>query len=78
MIGRRLRRQNQRQIFAVPFLIGCLSIAGLLAALVGDGIWDGASWLALGVPAVLPLLIILRPHVHAGRPRVAKPQPDQL
>lgn len=47
------RRQSSGQIFAVPIVIGVLSVIGLIAALVGDGIWDGVSWLTLVIPIVL-------------------------
>ena len=39
-----------RHIFAVPLLIGAASMVGLVAALTGDGIADGVSWLSLAVP----------------------------
>ena len=39
------------QIFAFPLLLGVLTTVGLVAALVGDGIWDGLSWLTLGFPS---------------------------
>lgn len=38
-----------RQVFAVPALLALASAAGLVSALLGDGLWDGLSWLALGV-----------------------------
>jgi hypothetical protein len=41
------------QIFAIPALIGVMSIVGLVAALVGDGVWDGLSWLMLLAPIVI-------------------------
>lgn len=47
------RRQSNGQIFAVPIVIGVLSVIGLIAALVGDGIWDGVSWLTLVIPIAL-------------------------
>jgi hypothetical protein len=37
-------------IYRAPVLIALVTIAGLLTALLGDGIWDIASWLALSVP----------------------------
>jgi hypothetical protein len=42
-----------RQIFAMPLLLGILTTIGLIAALVGDGIWDGVSWLTLAVPVAI-------------------------
>ncbi|MCI1729268.1 MAG: hypothetical protein LKM32_07810 [Chiayiivirga sp.] len=34
--------------FAMPAVIALVSLVGLLAALVGDGLFDVLSWLALG------------------------------
>jgi hypothetical protein len=41
------------RVFAIPILLGVLSIVGLLSALLGDDAWDILSWLALGVPCVV-------------------------
>ncbi|MGD9838107.1 MAG: hypothetical protein AB7F72_05240 [Afipia sp.] len=49
----RARRQTNGQIFAIPMLLGVLSVVGLVSALVGDGVWDGVSWATLAVPIVL-------------------------
>ena len=48
------------QIFAVPLLLGVLTTIGLVTALVGDGIWDGLSWLTLGVPIAVCLYCLAR------------------
>nr|WP_082770496.1 hypothetical protein [Bradyrhizobium sp. CCH5-F6] len=40
-------------VFRVPLLVGLVCAAGLGLALVGDGIWDGLSWLALSLPVAL-------------------------
>lgn len=55
MTGRRLqpRRQSNWQVFFIPIVIGILSVIGLLAALIGDGVWDAVSWLTLAVPIAL-------------------------
>ena len=45
--------QTLRQIFAVPAAVAVISLVGLLSALVGDGLWDVLSWLALGLAVVL-------------------------
>ncbi|MCP9337292.1 hypothetical protein [Stutzerimonas xanthomarina] len=39
--------------FILPTLIAMLGFAGLFAALLGDGWWDVAAWLGLGLPALL-------------------------
>ena len=49
----RPRRQTNVQIFAVPLVFGVLSVVGLISALVGDGLWDGVSWLTLTIPILL-------------------------
>ena len=48
------------QIFALPILIGILSTVGLIAALIGDGWWDGLSWASLSLPVLLYLFFIVR------------------
>ena len=41
------------KVWGVPVLLAVLSMVGLLAALIGDGPWDGLSWVALGIPVVV-------------------------
>lgn len=60
------RRQTNRQVFAVPLLLGVLSSVGLVSALVGDGVWNGLSWLLLGIPVSLFFYFLLRPR-HSER-----------
>lgn len=48
------------QIFAAPTLIGVLSTIGLVAALIGDGWWDGISWVTLALPVLLYFFYVLR------------------
>jgi hypothetical protein len=57
----RASRQTLSRIFGWPLVIGVLSTVGLIAALVGDGIWDGVSWLALLLPILLYAMFLLRP-----------------
>lgn len=35
-------------VFGKPIILALISMAGLIAALVGDGVLDVASWIALG------------------------------
>lgn len=49
----RTARRGLRLIFGVPLALGILSAVGLVAALVGDGVWDTLSWIALGVPVAV-------------------------
>lgn len=60
MTRARPARQTLRQIFLAPLVVGLLSTVGLMAALVGDGIWDGVSWLSLLLPIVLYAGFLLR------------------
>jgi hypothetical protein len=39
-----------RRVFLIPCVLAIVSALGLVSALVGDGIWDGLSWLALTAP----------------------------
>lgn len=36
------------RVFGKPILLALISMAGLIAALVGDGVWDVVSWITLG------------------------------
>ena len=42
--------RNIRQIFFIPAVLGVFSLIGLITALVGDGIYDFLSWVALCIP----------------------------
>ncbi|BGD83701.1 hypothetical protein CRPA11_22380 [Pseudomonas aeruginosa] len=47
-------------IFRWPLLLALLGLFGLLSALLGDGLYDLLSWLALGTPLVLVGWVWLR------------------
>lgn len=49
------------RIWGIPIVLGLLSIAGLIAALVGDGFADVLSWIALGIPLLVGIWFSLRP-----------------
>jgi hypothetical protein len=53
-------RQTLGQIFVGPLLVGIFSTLGLVSALVGDGFWDGVSWVMLLVPVLLCVAFIVR------------------
>jgi hypothetical protein len=38
------------KIWRWPLALGVLSVAGLISALLGDGLWDTLSWFTLGAP----------------------------
>ena len=48
-------------VWTLPILLGILSTIGLLAALIGDDIWDGLSWLCLTIPLVAIGWFVLKP-----------------
>ncbi len=60
MPARRPAHRSLREIFAAPLVIAVLSTIGLVAALVGDGVWDVASWATLGVPVLLFAVFLAR------------------
>lgn len=41
------------KVFAAPTAIAVLTLAGLFAALLGDGGWDVLSWFAMGIATFL-------------------------
>ena len=43
-----------------PVVLGVATAFGLVSALVGDGVWDALSWLALGAPVAVGVLLSLR------------------
>ncbi|MDQ8728695.1 hypothetical protein [Bradyrhizobium sp. LHD-71] len=53
-------RKSLSRIFAVPAVLGVLTTIGLVSALVGDGIFDGLSWLTLAAPVAIPVYCIAR------------------
>jgi hypothetical protein len=53
---------TRRQIWTIPIVLAVASTIGLVSALVGDGVWDVLSWVALG----MPIAVILR-HVAQHR-----------
>ncbi|AFT69324.1 Putative membrane protein [Alloalcanivorax dieselolei B5] len=47
------RHNTPTRIFAVPVLIAVISLIGLVAALLGDGVLDVMSWVGLAMPVVM-------------------------
>ncbi|UHL63874.1 hypothetical protein LSG25_17860 [Paralcaligenes sp. KSB-10] len=41
------------RVWAAPVLLGVLTLFGLLAALLGTGLWHWAAWLALAIPVAV-------------------------
>lgn len=42
-----------RRVWAAPIVIAIISLIGLVAALLGDGLNDWVSWIGLAVPLVV-------------------------
>lgn len=56
-------RRGLWMIFRWPLALAVLSTFGLLSALLGDGVFDVLSWISLGVPLLLLVLVWIRmPH----------------
>jgi hypothetical protein len=53
-------RRSVARIFRFPALIALVIAFGLISALLGDGIWDAASWIALGLPVLIVAVFLLR------------------
>jgi len=53
--------KTKRAIWAMPILLGVLTVVGLLLALVGDGVWDLVSVAALAVPVLVGAWYAFRP-----------------
>ena len=61
-------RRTLRQIFLVPAIIALIVAFGLISALLGDGVWDAASWVALALPlAVTAFFFCKRPEQGSKR-----------
>jgi len=39
-----------RKVYGSAIVLAVITMYGLLSALLGDGIWDALSWIALAVP----------------------------
>jgi len=49
-----------RSRWLVPLCLNLICAVGLISALLGDGIWDALSWIALAVPAAISLFFAVR------------------
>lgn len=43
------------RLWGAPLVLGVLTALGLMSALLGDGLWDAVSWVALAVPVAVCL-----------------------
>ena len=42
-----------RRVWVAPSSMGLITVMGLICALLGDGVWDMLSWVALAIPVAL-------------------------
>lgn len=49
---------TRAQIWSSPISLGIVSAIGITAALLGDGLWDVVSWIALAAPVLVCLYFI--------------------
>ena len=43
------------RIFRIPIVLALATAVGLVAGLLGDGVWDAVSWFGLGAPLLVAL-----------------------
>lgn len=55
------------KLWGMPIVLGVLSITGLIAALVGDGIWDVLSWIALAIPVIVMIKYYFKPSADGNK-----------
>ncbi|WP_338761946.1 hypothetical protein [Massilia sp. METH4] len=48
------------RLWGVPIMLAILTAIGLVAALLGDGVWDAVSGVALGLPVLVGIWHSLR------------------
>jgi hypothetical protein len=48
------------RIFGWPAIIALIAAFGLTSALLGDGIWDVASWVALALPPAVVIFFLVK------------------
>lgn len=58
-------KRTVAQIFRAPAVIAVAVAFGLISALLGDGIWDQASWIALAVPVAVMAFYLCRSSIHS-------------
>lgn len=57
--------------WTIPTALALITMAGLLAALIGEGgVWWALSWVALAVPCVCSVFYLIRGTLGASIPRL--------
>jgi len=52
-----LRKPIWQRTYILPTVVAVVSGVGLIFALLGDGIWDALSWLAVGLPVAIAVWV---------------------
>jgi hypothetical protein len=55
-----MKTGSLKVVYKVPFVLSVLTCAGLLSALLGDGLWDAISWVLLLAPLLLLSFFLYR------------------
>lgn len=55
-------------LFRIPLLLWVATAVGLIAALLGDGLWDALSWFLLSLAPIVVLTRLLRIGKDGDRP----------
>ena len=48
------------KIWSIPIILGLLTIAGLLTALIGAEVWHFVSWALLAIPLIVMIKFLLK------------------
>jgi len=68
--------RNYSRIWGKPLMLAILIIFGLLAALLGTGVWHLCSWITLCVPVLTIIIFTLKPkleRLHKSHCRYSHP-----
>lgn len=54
-----MSKTTNKNVWRMPFLLGALTLFGLLSALLGTGIWYWLAWAAMSIPVMIMVWKIL-------------------
>ena len=49
-----------KKVWGVPFILGAITLFGLLAALLGTGYWYGMAWASMSLPVLVIIWKIIQ------------------
>ncbi|MBP0599382.1 hypothetical protein J8I26_14795 [Herbaspirillum sp. LeCh32-8] len=61
------RQSEFLHLWGMPILLGLLTAFGLLAALLGQGVWHWLAWLAIATPIVVMAYHLCKREAGVGR-----------